>query len=58
MITIAFTQQDIMRLEVIEIDMDAQEALQFIREKIIPEVRRQNGMKMQSHLDGGKGSAL
>ena len=58
MITITLTQEDLMWLEIIEIDADEPDALKFIRERILPEVKRQKGMKMQSHLDGGKGSAF
>jgi hypothetical protein len=56
MITITLTEEDIMRLQVIEIDRDAEDALAFIKERIIPEVKSQQGKKMNSHLDGGKGS--
>ena len=56
MVSINLTQEDIMRLEVIDMDRDEQEALKFIRERILPEIKRQRGMKMQSHLDGGKGA--
>jgi len=56
MITINLTDQDIMRLKVIELDRDAEDALAFIRERIIPEPQKSDGMKMQNHLDGGKGS--
>jgi len=45
-----------MRLEVIATDRDADDALAFIRERIIPEIRKQDAAKMQGHLDGGKGS--
>jgi hypothetical protein len=55
---ITLTQEDIMRLEVIDLDRDAEEALKFIRGRLLPEIKRQQGMKMQGHLDGGKGSAF
>ena len=54
--TINLTEEDVMRLKVIEMDRDAQDALTFICERIIPELQKGEGMKMQSHLDGGKGS--
>ena len=54
--TITLTEQDMMRLEVIATDRDADDALAFIRERIIPEIRKQDAAKMQGHLDGGKGS--
>jgi len=53
---VMLTEEDIMRLEAIEIDRDAQDALKFVRERLLAEIRRQKNMKMQSHLDGGKGS--
>lgn len=56
MLTLILTDDDIMRLKVINMDRDEQDALAFIREKIIPEIQKSDGMKMQSHLDGGKGS--
>jgi len=54
--TINLTDQDVMRLKMIEMDRDAEDALAFIRERIIPELQKGEGMKMKSHLDGGKGS--
>ena len=58
MITITLTEKDVMALKVILIDHDVDEAYSFLCNCVIPEVYRQEGMKMQSHLDGGKGSAL
>ncbi len=58
MFNITLTPEDVMRLEVIDMDRDEADALQFIRERLLPEIRRQQGMKMQGHLDGGKGSAF
>jgi hypothetical protein len=58
MVTVNLTEQDIMRLQVIELDRDEAAALAFIRERLLPEVQRQAGSKMRSHLDGGKGSLL
>lgn len=54
--TINLTEEDVMRLKMIEIDHDAEDALAFIRERIIPELQRGDKMKMRSQLDGGKGS--
>jgi hypothetical protein len=56
MITITLTDEDILRLEVIDMDNDEQESFKFIKEKIIPEIKKQKGSKMTGHLDGGKGS--
>lgn len=56
MVTLTLTDYDITRLKMIEIDRDAEEALAFIREKIIPEIKKQDGLKMRNHMDGGKGS--
>ena len=54
MIAITLTDQDIIRLQAIEMDRDQKEALAFILERIVPELRRKQRGKMQSHLDGGK----
>lgn len=56
MVTITLTDADLMRLKMIELDRDAEEALAFIRERILPTVEMQQKQKMTSHLDGGKGS--
>jgi hypothetical protein len=58
MITVILNEADVMRLEMIELDRDEQDALTFIREKLLPEIKRQKGMNMHGHLDGGKGSAF
>lgn len=58
MVTVTLSEQDIMRLEVIDMDRDEEDALKFLRERVLPEVKRQKGSKMRSHLDGGKGSAF
>lgn len=55
MVTILLTEQDVARLNVIQVDRDAREALAFIQERILPEVRRQQGARMKGPLDGGKG---
>ena len=56
MVTITFTDADVMRLQMIGLDRDAEEALAFVRERILPAVETQQKQKMTSHLDGGKGS--
>ena len=56
MITINLSDEDIMRLEVIEMDKDDKAAYDFIKEKLIPEIKKSKGMKMTGHLDGGKGA--
>ncbi|MDD3928064.1 MAG: hypothetical protein PHT33_15580 [bacterium] len=58
MVTVTLSDADLMRLQMIETDRDTEEALKFIRERILPEVRAQQGKTMISHLDGGKGSML
>ncbi|MHB1458153.1 MAG: hypothetical protein ACYC0V_14685 [Armatimonadota bacterium] len=40
----------------LKVTLSVEDALAFIRERIIPELQKSDGMKMQSHLDGGKGS--
>ena len=57
-LTVMLNEADVLRLEMIELDRDEQDALAFIREKLLPEIKRQKGMKMHGHLDGGKGSAF
>jgi len=54
-VTIVLTEEDLMRLNIIEVDRDAQEALAFVRERILPEVQRQQNSRMKGHLDGGTG---
>jgi len=56
MINITLNENDIMSIEVIAFDDDEQEALKFIKEKILPEIKKQKSGKMTGHLDGGKGS--
>ncbi len=53
---ITLTEEDLVRLKAIEVDRDAQEALAFIRERILPEVQRQQKSRLKGHLDGGTGS--
>lgn len=56
MIMINFTEEDVVRLKVIQMDHDAQEALTFIQERILPEILRQQGSRLKGPLDGGTGS--
>lgn len=56
MATITLTEQDIMRLKVIMMDQDKDDAYAFIRDLVMPEIQKQEGRSMKSHLDGGKGS--
>jgi hypothetical protein len=56
MVTIVLNEEDLVRLGGIEVDGDAQEALAFIRERLLPEMRRQTGSRMKGPLDGGTGS--
>ncbi|MHB1000313.1 MAG: hypothetical protein ACYC27_13815 [Armatimonadota bacterium] len=58
MAAINLSEEDIMRLKVIDMDRDEQDALAFIRERILPQLKKQEGFKIIGHLDGGKGSAL
>jgi len=53
---ITLTEEDLVRLTAIQVDRDAQEALAFILERILPEVQRQQNSRLKGHLDGGKGS--
>jgi len=56
MMTIVLTDEDLVRLTAIQVDRDAQDALAFIQERILPEIQRQRGSRMKGPLDGGKGS--
>jgi hypothetical protein len=58
MLTIQLTDQDIMRLRMIDVDQDGAGALAFIRERLLAELERQDGLKMRSHLDGGRSGVL
>ena len=53
---IMLTEEDLVRLTAIQVDHDAQEALAFIRERILPEIQRQQCSRMKGPLDGGTGS--
>jgi len=56
MVMIMLMEEDLVRLTAIKVDHDAQEALAFIRERILPEVERQRNSRMKGVLDGGTGS--
>ena len=56
MVMIKLTEEDLVRLTAIQVDQDAQEALAFIRERILPEIQRQQGSRMKGALEGGTGS--
>jgi hypothetical protein len=58
MLTIQLTDEDVIRLRMIDVDQDGAAALAFIRERLLSELKRQEGMKMRGHLDGDKGSIL
>ena len=57
-ITITLTEEDLLRVQVLALDRDANEALAFVRERILPQVKDKQGKMMLSHLDGGKGSVI
>ena len=56
MTTINLSEQDIMRLKVIVMDQDKEDAYAFLRDRLLSEIQKQEGKSMKSHLDGGKGS--
>jgi hypothetical protein len=58
MFHLTITQEEAMQIEVMIMDDDEQAALIFIREKILPEIKKQQQSQLRSHLDGGKGSIL
>lgn len=53
---VAMTEEDLVRLRAIEVDRDTQDALAFVRERILPQVQRQENSRMKGFLDGGSGS--
>jgi len=55
MVTILLTAEDLVRLKVIQVDHDAKEALTFIQERILPEIRRHQASGMRRSLDGDGG---
>lgn len=52
----ALTEEDLVRLTAIEVDRDTQDALAFVRERILPQVQRQQNSRMKGVLDGRSGS--
>ena len=56
MTMIKLTEEDLVRLSAIQMDRDAQDALAFIRERILPEIQRQQNSRVKGVLDGGTGS--
>ncbi len=54
--TITLTEDDVLRMQIIAVDQDADDALAFLRERLLPKVKDQQGKSMISHLDGGTGS--
>ena len=58
MLTIQLTDEDVIRLRIIDVDQDGAAALVFIRERLLVELKRQEGMMMRGHLDGGKSGML
>jgi len=56
MATVNLSERDIMRLNVIVMDEDKDDAYAFLRDRLLPEIQKQEGKSMKSHLDGGKGS--
>ncbi len=53
---IQLSDQDILRIKVIMMDKDKDDAFLFIKDCIIPEIQKQESKTMINHLDGGKGS--
>jgi len=54
--TVTLTEQDVIRLKVIIMDQDKEDAYAFLRDRLLPEIQKREGRSMKSHLDGGKGS--
>lgn len=53
---IRISDQDILRLKIILMDKDKDDAFLFIQDCIMPEIQKQESKSMKNHLDGGKGS--
>ena len=56
MATITLSEQDIIRVQAIVLDHDTNDALAFIRERILQEIEKGEHLKMKNHLEGGTGS--
>lgn len=56
MLMIRLSEEDIMRLKVVIMDQDRDDAYAFLRDRLMPEIEKQEGKSMKSRLDGGKGS--
>jgi len=56
MATVNLSERDVMRLNVIVMDGDKDDAYAFLRDRLLPEIQKQEDKSMKSHLDGGKGS--
>ncbi|MCE5200338.1 MAG: hypothetical protein ABFD54_01465 [Armatimonadota bacterium] len=56
MITVDLTEKDIMRLKVMMMDHDVDDAFAFVRDRLMPEIQEHERKSMRNHLDGGKGS--
>lgn len=55
-ITITLTDEDLLHLQMIAVDRDADEALAFVRERLLPLLKDRQAKKIISHLDAGTGS--
>lgn len=47
MATINFSEQDVMRLKVIMMDQDKDDAYAFLRDRVMPEIQKQEGKGMK-----------
>jgi hypothetical protein len=56
MLMIKLSEGDIMRLKVVIMDQDRDDAYAFLRDRLMPEIEKQEDKSMKSHLEGGKGS--
>lgn len=57
MVTITLKEEEVLQLEVMVMDGDKEAALAFLRERLLPEVKRQKTGMIRNHLDAGRGSA-
>lgn len=56
MAMVNLSEEDIIWVKGIVMDKDKDDAYAFLCDRLLPEIQKQEGKSMKSHLDGGKGS--
>jgi len=57
MVTISLSEQDLLRLQMIDVDRNAEDALKFIKERVMPQVKEQQAKMIVNRFDSGMGSS-